>query len=202
MLQILAQETKKDIKKSQKVLNKIKSYLEENNDVEDITDISDGELFYFLISKYSTQKKAVLAQTFIANKLGAKEIAASENQGDFVFENTKTYVELKHSFKNQAQNLNIRQIRLWQNVDYYYCFYVDEDNFDNSNFYILTKEQMKQEVELCGGATHGTIEANINNQNIEYSITIPQRPGTKSEKTKRWEQYKSEEIKRIILNNI
>ena len=34
------------------------------------------------------------------------------------------YYEIKTSFTNKGNNLNIRQIRLWQNIDYYYCFFI------------------------------------------------------------------------------
>ena len=46
---------------------------------------------------------------------------------------------------------------------------------------------MSKEVFICGSATHGTKQANEDNQNIEYSITIPVYD-LNNVKTKRWRE--------------
>lgn len=162
-----------------------------------IEEIDNGIVFYTLISSKNAQSKAPLSEKFIARKLGFSTISASLNSGDFT--DGEKYYELKNSFTNKGNNLNLRQIRLWQPVDYYICVFIDEYDVKNSKFFKLTKEQMANEVDLCGSATHGTSTANIENANVEYSITIPIF-NLKNEKTKRWnENYISLELKETIL---
>ena len=155
-------------------------------------------LYYMATASLSAQKKAPMGEKFLCNKLNLKQIPSREDRGDAVDENG-IYYEFKNSFTNEAKNLNIRQIRLWQDIDFYICFYINEENLDDSIFFKLTKQEMEEEVELCGGYTHGTIQANAVNQHSEYSITIPIY-NDKNEKTKRWKKkYLSPELKERIL---
>ena len=133
--------------------------------------INEPEVFFTVISVGTAQAKAPEAEKFIARKMSWTKISPSLNRGDFRTAENK-YIELKNSFSNKAGCLNLRQIRLWQEVDYYLCVYIDETNIANSIVLLLTHEQMEREVAACGSATHGTAAANANNQNIEYSITI------------------------------
>ena len=139
---------------------------------DDIVNCKNAYLYYTVTSNLTAQAKAPMGEQFLCNLLGFKKVSSRMDCGDAV-DNDGKYYEFKNSFTNQAQNLNIRQIRLWQPVDYYFCFYINENNLDDSIFFILTKAQMEEEVALCGGYTHGTIEANLSNVNCEYSITIP-----------------------------
>lgn len=164
---------------------------------DEIWKCGNGELFYSSISNLTAQSKAPLGEKFLCYQLNYKRISANKNSGDAIDDNGNIY-EFKNSFTNKGNNLNIRQIRLWQPIDYYYCIYIDEEKIENSLFFVLNKEQMIEEVALCGGYTHGTIEANRNNQNKEYSITISVKG--KNEKLDRWkEKYLSNELKRRIL---
>lgn len=133
--------------------------------------INEPDVFFTVISVGTAQAKAPEAEKFIARKMGWTKISPSLNKGDFKTAENK-YIELKNSFSNKAGCLNLRQIRLWQEVDYYLCIYIDETNISDSVVLLLTHEQMEKEVTSCGSATHGTAAANANNQNIEYSITI------------------------------
>ena len=160
--------------------------------------LEDAKLYYELTSSLSVQAKAPLGEKFLCNKLGFTRIPANKNQGDAVDSNGYHY-EFKNSFTNKQENLNMRQIRLWQNIDWYYCIYINEDNIEDSLFFALTKEEMIYEVAECGSATHGTVAANKDNTNIEYSITIPVYNDSNS-KTKRWkERYLSDSLKRKVL---
>lgn len=164
----------------------------------DIIECDNAELYYMATASLTAQAKAPMGEKFLCNKLHLKKISPKEGKGDAVDKNG-IYYEFKNSFTNQAKNLNIRQIRLYQPIDFYYCFYINEEDLSKSLFFILTKKQMEEEVELCGGFTHGTISANLKNQNKEYSITIPVY-NDNNEKTKRWkEKYLSEELKRKIF---
>lgn len=191
---------------NQKVLNRalyIQNLLERalNKGVsltDDIVNCDDAYLYYTSTASLTAQAKASLGERFLCNLLGYTRVSSREDRGDAV-DKEGIYYEFKNSFTNQRQNLNIRQIRLWQNVDYYYCFYINEEDLDKSVFFILTKDEMTKEVALCGGYTHGTITANAVNEHNEYSITIPIY-NNKNEKTKRWkEKYLSNELKNKIL---
>lgn len=192
-----------DIKKKNDIILSrallINNLLNKYNDLnKDIIDCNDAYLYYTVTSQLSTQQKAPLGEKFLCKKLGYKKVDASKDCGDAVDKNGY-YYEFKNSFTNLKENLNIRQIRLWQDVDYYYCFYINENDLSKSIFFILTKEQMINEVEKCGGFTHGTISANKKNINHEYSITIPIY-NDNNENTKRWKNnYLSIELKRKIL---
>lgn len=165
---------------------------------DDIVNYGDAYLYYTSTASLTAQAKAPLGERFLCNLLGYTRVSSREDRGDAV-DKEGIYYEFKNSFTNQRQNLNIRQIRLWQNVDYYYCFYINEEDLDKSVFFILTKDEMIKEVALCGGYTHGTITTNAVNEHNEYSITIPIY-NDKNEKTKRWkEKYLSNELKNKIL---
>ena len=139
-----------------------------------------------------------MGEKFLCDILELKRVSSRNDRGDAV-DSEGLHYEFKTSFTNQAENLNIRQIRLWQDVDFYYCIYINEVDLDKSLFFVLSKEEMVEEVELCGGFTHGTVEANKNNTNSEFSITIPVYK-EQNEKTKRWkEKYLSEELKLKVL---
>jgi len=164
----------------------------------DITEISSASLYYSATASLTAQAKAPMGEKFLCNKLNLERVSSTIGRGDAVSADG-VYYEFKNSFTNQAENLNIRQIRLWQNVDFYYCIYINEVELEKSLFFVLTKEEMMEEVELCGGYTHGTVEANKDNINKEYSITIPVYKD-RNKKTIRWkEKYLSEDLKRSIL---
>lgn len=165
---------------------------------DDIVECGNAYLYYTSTAGLTAQAKAPMGEKFLCNLLGFTRVSSREDRGDAVDEKG-FYYEFKNSFTNKQQNLNIRQIRLWQDIDYYYCFYINEEDLDKSLFFILTKEEMIEEVALCGGYTHGTIASNAVNEHNEYSITIPIY-NDKNEKTKRWkEKYLSNELKNKIL---
>lgn len=196
VLSELAQKNEKILQRTLKVKELLKRQEALNIDVEKC---NDAVLFYTIISTLNAQTKAPLGEKFLCNKLKLKRVQPSENRGDARDSNNK-YYEFKNSFTNKGNNLNLRQIRLWQDIDYYYCVFINEDNLDDSLFFVLTKEQMMEEIILCNaGYTHGTIEANLNNVNKEYSITLPIYNDNNSN-TKRWkEKYLSQEFKEKIL---
>lgn len=159
--------------------------------------IDDPTKFFNLIALGSAQAKAPEFEKFLARKTGWTKIKANQNRGDYHNSQDNTFIELKVSFTNKENNLNIRQIRLWQEVNYYLAIYVDHNNLLNSKVYLLTHEQMVDEVRKSGSATHGTAEANTLNTNIEYSITVPMNGGSKQQE---WDRlYYNEELFHIIF---
>jgi hypothetical protein len=180
------------LKHAQKAINK---YAEDAY-IEDITNPYD---FYSCISPYNVQFKAPRSDSFIANRLGLEPVKSSEGRGDF-HKNAELYYEFKTSFTNDGDNLNLRQIRLYQDVDYYLCFFINEEDLDHSMCFMLTKEQMQKEVDLSPSYTHGTKKANEANIIHEYSITIPMYKND-NDKFQRWiKEYLSLELKSQIFS--
>ena len=159
--------------------------------------ITDPVKFFNVIALGSAQAKAPEFEKYLALKTGWAKMLASANRGDYHNLDDDTYIELKASFTNKGNNLNIRQIRLWQDVDYYLAIYINHNNIRDSKVYWLTHQQMVEEVEKGGSATHGTSEANQENNNIEYSITIPMNGGSKQQE---WDRlYANTELFNIIF---
>jgi len=85
------------------------------------------------------------------------------------------YHELKGSLITSSNTqLNLVQIRLWQEVDYIiYCFDVRDIDVVKARFFYLSKSQMEKET-ICGKAqsAHGTKIANANNANKELALRL------------------------------
>ena len=118
-------------------------------------------LYYTSTAGLTAQAKAPLGEKFLCNLLGYTRVSSREDCGDAIDEEG-TYYEFKNSFTNQQQNLNIRQIRLWQNVDYYYCFYINEEDLDKSVFFVLTKAEMIEQLSADFGISEESAAASIN----------------------------------------
>jgi uncharacterized CHY-type Zn-finger protein len=199
MLTEIYTNNEKILKKAQTIHDLLEQAMNDGiSTLDDIINYGNARLYYMCTASMNVQKKSPMGEKFLCKLLGYTSVPSSEDRGDAVDDNG-VYYEFKNSFTNSGQNLNIRQIRLWQDVDYYYCFYINEEDLDKSVFFVLTKEQMAEEAALCGSYTHGTTSANEANENREYSITIPVY-SERSEKTKRWrEKYLSEELKERVL---
>lgn len=128
--------------------------------------------FFHLMHFLNAQQKASLIEDFIIRRDSGVRIPPSMDIGDYC-KNDSVYVELKTSTSNKGMKLNIRQIRPWQKVNYYLCSFINELDVDKSKFYLLTKEDMDNEIALCGKPMHGTKTANKNNINVEYGISFP-----------------------------
>lgn len=196
---MLINEIRKDVEEQQRKAHYILSLLEKEESTTDIEHVKNCELFYLLISNYSVQRKAPLSDKYLINRLNFCPVAAKDNCGDEKDQYNHFY-EFKTSFTNKGNKLNLRQIRLWQEVDNYYCFFINEEQFEHSLIFTLTKEQMKEEVQLFGSATHGTTAANKNNKCIEYSLTVDVY-NDKNINTKRWkEKYLNLNLMRGLFN--
>lgn len=183
-----------------RALSTAELFEQENMDEnQELWKIENANLFYGLIAPNSAQSKAPSSEKFIANKLGVEKIKASLDRGDYYDASNDTYIELKNSFTNKAEKLNLRQIRLWQEVDFYYCIYIDHDSLNKSAVYVLTKDEMVEEVEIMGGFTHGTIGINAENTHSEYSITLSVKKNSNAHK-QRWDKkyFDKELFKRIL----
>lgn len=201
MLKEIVKQNNKTVDNIHKINETIKEYIDINGDVNTVEEIKNGYLFFSIVQLKSAQYKAPAFERFLEHKMNWEKISASLDKGDFIVKDDKDnkYVELKTSFTNQAMNLNIRQIRLWQDVDSYICIFIDDKNNMQQNYlFELTKKEMIKEVELIGGYTHGVAAINERNNNSEYSITIKIREGNSN--FERWKnKYSNIELLNCIL---
>lgn len=189
----------KDIERQIHKLQTLQILLEQEQPDANIEECESSLLFYTVISNYSVQRKAPLSDKYLIHKLGYYSVSASQNRGDACDKDGR-YYEFKTSFTNKGNKLNLRQIRLWQSVDFYYCFFINEEDFSQSLAFVLTKEQMEEEAKLLGGATHGTAAANSGNKHIEISITIDVY-NAKNEANKRWrEKYLNKKLMEAVFD--
>lgn len=150
------------------------------------------EDFFLVMSQYNAQAKSGWIEGFIAHKLGMEIVPATLDRGDA--KNRKHFFEYKTSTTNKGRNLNMRQIRLYQDVDFYIASYIEELDLKNSYTFMLASDEMEAELRRINGVdeetgmlkgfTHGTVEANRDNPVPEYSLTLPIRPD--AEHLKRW----------------
>lgn len=185
-------------------LNKLadKYDLENRSDKENLTDFIDSSQdIVKLCSLLTPQGKSrelemLLAKTRLQD---ADLISPGLDTGDARTDDDLLW-EMKTSTSNVKDSLNLRQIRCWQQIDFYLCSYLNEDNPENSKFYVLSKEQMWQEVQTLGSPTHGLATASALDETVEWSVTL--KPySTTSEASIRWNNdYLSEEMRLRFLH--
>jgi hypothetical protein len=98
---------------------------------------------------------------------------ATSNNGDFQDIEGNNYECKTSVLTTNSSQINLVQIRPWQNTDYY-CIFFDMRNKGFKPYcFKLTAEEMKQELFLNNGtAAHGTLAANKVNRNIEYRFSF------------------------------
>lgn len=167
-------------------------YILEHNK-SDIMDLSVDN-FHNIMKNFSTQKRSPYYEKYLIELFNMKKVLATENRGDAIDNNGK-YYEYKISFKNEANKLNIRQIRLYQDIDYYLCVYFGDKNEDRYVF-ILTKKEIQKEIEKQKNQyTHGVKDINKDNKYNEFSLTI----SLKSELFKVWvNKYLNTELTKLV----
>ena len=155
--------------------------------------LSNGE-FYTATALLTPQSRSSLYEKAIISSLNGTKNKAKDNIGDTKI-NGKNY-EIKVSGVNVDKSLHLVQVRLWQNTDYIIQF-IDIDNGYISTFFVLTHNEMVEEMGLLNAtAAHGTKEANKKNGNIEYRTTL--RKNTPS--FKRWvEKYEFKIVNKKIV---
>lgn len=118
------------------------------------------------------QSSGARIQNYIFRALGWKAIPSSLNKGD-VRNSLGQYFEVKITQISLSNTCaNIVQIRLWQPISGHHIFVIDTTKNYGVTHFALSKDEMEQEVKLCGNSAHGTKVANISNQNVEWAIRI------------------------------
>lgn len=141
--------------------------------------------FALKVKFLNTQSYGLRVQSFFAYHLGFKLTPSSLDLGDF-----KTVgghdIEFKCSFLDSNQdNINVKQIRNWQDLNYYYVFTIDFNDYRDIKFkcYELSKEQMINECILMNAIpTHNTKGNHHEKSSIGFSICVG------SENYDRWEK--------------
>lgn len=142
---------------------------------------------FFLRHRYAkTQIYGLRVQAYLCTLLKYKTTPSSEDCGDFKTRESED-VEFKCSFLDKySRQINVKQIRPWQDLDYYYIFTVDYSNYQDLIYkcYKLTKKQMTDECVLMNAKpTHSTKKNNENNDKIELGFFV----NLNSEHFIRWE---------------
>ena len=113
-------------------------------------------------------------ETYIKERLGFTKVKAKDNRGDIMNSVANLFYEVKISLLTLSNPaLNLVQIRLWQENDYYLCVAYDLRDISNYRKYIflLTHDEIEKECERANAA-HGTSVSNSNNKNVELRLSI------------------------------
>ena len=109
----------------------------------------------------------------LIEKFKGVPVSSKIDKGDMIV--NKLYYEIKTSILfNNNNNLNLVQLRLWQDIDFYLCVVYDLRNgkFEQYTF-LLSKSEMIKESQLCNmSSAHGTKKANKANLNIELRYSL------------------------------
>jgi len=130
------------------------------------------EDFLKCIALLNPQSYGSRIANFYSDKLGipnSKDI----DQGDKSF-NGKNFEFKSSIFTSSNNQLNLVQIRPWQNVDYIFIG-VDVTDLTNihSQLFYLTKSQYELEQSLIRvSSAHGTKKATVNNETIEVAMRL------------------------------
>jgi hypothetical protein len=143
--------------------------------IKNITELLNNPHDYLLaIAHLSPQSKATKIEDLIRYFLHYDKVKPSKNKGDAIDPLSNEYIEFKISTTNQDNQINAVQLRVWQDIDRYIIGYIDETDFNNSHFFLLSKKELQKELRVMGeSAMHGTKEANKVNENVELALRIP-----------------------------
>jgi len=109
-----------------------------------------------------------------------KQVSSSLDNGDCLFKNIKNnkieYCEIKTSYLNdESKKYNVRNIRGYQNFDYFILCFIDKDNNFIPHIYLLPKNVICDTSIFKHSAQNGTARANHYNKNVASSITIQKK---------------------------
>jgi hypothetical protein len=126
------------------------------------------------ISLLTPQAYGVRIQNRFIEDFGLNYISIKNDAGD-ARDRLSGNCEVKSSILNESnQLLNIVQIRLFHDVQYYVVMAFDlRDNQYTPYLFVLTKQDMINECAVLGaGSAHGTVTANAHNLNVERRVSL------------------------------
>jgi hypothetical protein len=148
-------------------------------------DLSLNDLALISATYPSAQQYGPKFEKWINHNLGWSRLKSALGRGDSKTPSGK-YIEQKWGIRTDTGPGGL-QHRFWQKIDLYLYGHVDDSDSLNItvDLYLLTKDQALEESKLLGAtATHGTKDANILNENVEYSMGVAYG----SEDHKRWKE--------------
>jgi len=162
-------------------------YMDEINEIQnqDLMNLNEKN-FIKKVSLLSPQSYGNKIEKWINKQLKTKMVLASKNRGDL--SSNGKYIEVKSSIITKTNPfLNMVQIRLYQDLDYYLCCAFDVRDIRNykSYYFLLTHDDMEEEMKvLTSTPAHGTKDSLKDHNNIElrYSLLIDEN----SKIFKRW----------------
>lgn len=147
----------------------------------------DLDSFFLRCRNLKPQVYGLRVQAYLSLLFKYKTTPSSLDCGDFKTRENED-VEFKCSFIDKiSKKINVRQIRKWQDIDYYYIFTVDYTDYKNIIYkcYKLNKKEFKEECLLLNAQPiHSTKKSNENNDKVEYGFSI----NLDSEHFRRWEE--------------
>ncbi len=156
-----------NIDESRKVLNNVVSIRKKLIDLTIEEQVISEQDFYKISSVLSTQSRSPLWENYFIKKHDCERVSKSEDRGDF--KKNGKYYEYKSSGYNQDNSVHILQIRPWQDCDYI----IQSISDDGATTFVLKHAEMIIEMgKLKAYPAHGTRKALVNNENIEYMMTV------------------------------
>lgn len=163
----------------------------------------EADKFFLRVRPLKTQIYGLRVQCYFAYHMDFTITPSSLDTGDF---RTKANhdIEFKCSFLDEESNsINVKQIRNWQDLDYYYIFTVDYKNYSSIEYkcYELSKEQMIEECKIMNAKPVANVKDKNNTEHASLGFSIQ----VGSEHFKRWEKKylnKKFDIKKIVINSL
>ena len=154
-----------NIENSRRVLSSVVDIKDKLIDLTFKQVISERE-FYKISSLLSPQSRSPMWEKYFIGKHDCEKVSRNEERGDL--KKDGRYYEYKSSGYNQDNSVHIVQIRPWQECDYI----IQSISDDGAITFVLTHAEMMLEMEkLKAARAHGT-KALVNNENIEYRMTL------------------------------
>ena len=156
-----------NIDESRRVLNSVVSIRKKLIDLTIEEQVISEQDFYKISSVLSTQSRSPLWENYFIKKHDCERVNKNEDRGDF--KKNGRYYEYKSSGYNQDNAVHILQIRPWQDCDYI----IQSISDDGATTFVLAHAEMMLEMDkLKAYPAHGTRKALVNNENIEYMMTV------------------------------
>lgn len=156
-----------NIDESRRVLNSVVSVRKQLIDLTLEEQVISEYDFYKISSILSTQSRSPLWENYFIKKHDCERVKRNEDRGDL--KKNGRYYEYKSSGYNQDDSVHILQIRPWQDCDYI----IQSISDDGATTFVLTHAEMMLEMnKLKASPAHGTRKALVNNENIEYMMTV------------------------------
>ena len=156
-----------NIDESRRVVNSVVSIRKKLIDLTIQEQVISEQDFYKISSVLSTQSRSPLWENYFIRKHDCERVNKNEDRGDF--KKSGRYYEYKSSGYNQDNAVHMLQIRPWQDCDYI----IQSISDDGATTFVLTHAEMMLEMDkLKASPAHGTRKVLVNNENIEYMMTL------------------------------